>query len=71
MTMIQDRIHLIRNVQVILDEDLAELYDVKTQALNQAVKRNMERFPGNFMFQLTIDELQNLISQFVTSRYGP
>ena len=50
-----------------LDSDLARLYGVETRVLNQAVKRNIERFPKDFMFQLTNDESQNLISQFVTS----
>ena len=52
-----------------LDRDLAKLYVVKTMALNQAVRRNIERFPENFMFQLTKDEV-NLISQFVISSWG-
>ena len=50
-----------------LDEDLAELYEVETRVLNQAVKRNSERFPDDFMFQLTQEEYTNLKSQFVTS----
>jgi hypothetical protein len=56
-----------------LDADLAELYGVPTKALNQAVKRNAERFPGDFMFQLKADEAKTLRSQFVTSngRGGP
>jgi hypothetical protein len=53
-----------------LDKDLADLYKVTTGALNQAVKRNPERFPDEFMFQLTKDELNNLKSQFVTSSWG-
>ena len=60
------KIHTIRGNQVILDEDLAELYDVDTRVLNQAVKRNTERFPLHFMFRIT-DQEYNLISQFVTS----
>jgi len=51
-----------------LDSDLAKLYGVETRALNQAVKRNIERFPNNFMFQLSLDEYQALISQNVISK---
>ncbi|HNX07191.1 MAG TPA: ORF6N domain-containing protein, partial [Bacteroidales bacterium] len=65
---IQERIFNIRGVQVILDSDLAEMYQVETRILNQAVKRNPERFPNDFMFQLTKNEFNNLlISQFVIS----
>ena len=53
-----------------LDRDLAEMYGVQTKALNQAVKRNIERFPEDFMFQLKLDEWTNLKSQFVTSSWG-
>ena len=52
---IKRKIYTIRDVQVMLDEDLAELYNVETRVLNQAVKRNSERFPETFMFQLTKD----------------
>jgi len=55
---------------VILDRDLAELYEVETRVLNQAVKRNIKRFPKDFMFQLTKDEFKILKSQIVTSRWG-
>lgn len=66
---IQARILTIRGVQVILDNDLAEMYQVETRILNQAVKRNIERFPVDFMFQLTKNEFDNiLISQLVISR---
>lgn len=64
---IQDKIYTIRDVQVMLDRDLAELYGVETRALNQAVKRNIERFPEEFMFQLTKEELENWMSQIVIS----
>lgn len=64
---IQDKIYTIRGVQVMIDRDLALLYGVETKALNQAVKRNLERFPEKFMFQLTEQELENLRSQVVTS----
>ena len=50
-----------------LDRDLAEMYGVQTKVLNQAVKRNIERFPEDFMFQLTNEEIQNWRSRFVTS----
>ena len=63
---IRARILTIRGVQVMLDRDLAELYGVPTKALNQAVKRNIERFPERFMFQLTKDEVSGLRSQIVT-----
>ncbi|HLC46643.1 MAG TPA: ORF6N domain-containing protein [Candidatus Nanoarchaeia archaeon] len=69
---IRDRIYTIRDMQVMLDADLAELYGVDTRVLNQAVKRNNERFPSRFMFQITLQEYKNLISQSVTSssRWG-
>src|SRR3990167_8055506 len=60
----------IRGKKVMLDKDLAHLYQVETRVLIQAVKRNMERFPNDFMFQLTKEEFENLISQFVTSSHG-
>ena len=63
---IQSRIHTIREVQVMLDNDLAELYGVGVKVLNQAVKRNIDRFPKEFMFQLTKDEYNSLRSQIVT-----
>ena len=65
--LIERRIYLIRGQKVMLDADLAELYQVRTKAFNQAVKRNLDRFPGDFMFQLTKPELENWRSQFVTS----
>ncbi|MCK4400802.1 ORF6N domain-containing protein [bacterium] len=64
---IKRKIYTIRAMQVMLDEDLAELYNVETRVLNQAVKRNSERFPETFMFQLSEDEFENLMSQFVIS----
>ena len=67
---IRSRILTIRGVQVILDRDLAELYGVTTGALNQAVKRNKNRFPERFMFQLTKEESENLKSQSVISSWG-
>ena len=64
---IQARIFMIRGVQVMLDRDLAILYHVATKALNQAVKRNIRRFPERFMFQLTKEEFEHWKSQIVTS----
>ena len=64
---IQRKIYEIRGQKVILDRDLAALYQVETRVLNQAVKRNIERFPEDFMFQLTKEEWENLRSQIVTS----
>jgi ORF6N domain len=61
------RIHFIRELKVMLDRDLAELYGVPTKVFNQAIKRNRDRFPADFMFQLTPPELRSLRSQFVTS----
>jgi hypothetical protein len=57
-------------MRVMLDFDLAEMYEVETRGLNQAVKRNIKRFPTDFMFQLTKQEFTNLKSQFVTSSWG-
>lgn len=67
---IQSKIYEIRGQKVILDFDLAELYQSDTRSLNQAVKRNIKRSPPDFMFQLTTDEWSVLISQFVTSSWG-
>ena len=67
---IRSRILTVRGVQVMLAPDLAGLYGVPTKVLNQAVKRNIERFPERFMFQLTKDEVSNLRSQTVTSSWG-
>jgi phage regulator Rha-like protein len=65
---IGNRIYLIRGQKVMLDADLAELYEVATKTLNRAVKRNLTRFPDDFMFQLTRKESQNLRYQIGTSR---
>jgi ORF6N domain len=67
---IQSKIYEIRNQKVMFDFDLAQLYEVETKVLNQAVKRNIDRFPEDFMFQLTDEEFNNLRSQFVTSSWG-
>ena len=63
-------IHRIRSTQIMLDSDLADLYGVPTKALLQAVRRNIERFPRDFMFPLTRKEAAYLRSQFVTSNWG-
>jgi len=69
--LIQERIarsiFIVRNQKVLMDSDLAELYGVETKRLNEQVKRNLERFPEDFMFQLTEEEWENLKSQFATS----
>lgn len=67
---IEAKIYLIRGQKVMLDWDLAELYGVETKVLNQAVKRNNDRFPDDFMFELTMEEFNSLRSQFVTSKKG-
>src|SRR2546423_10548818 len=68
--LIARRIYRIRGQKVMLDSDLAELYQVLTKALNQAVRRNLDRFPEDFMFQLTPAEFYDLKSQIVTSSWG-
>ncbi len=67
LSVIQSKIYEIRGVRVMLDFDLAEMYGVETKVLNQAVKRNIERFPDDFMFRLTIDEWNYMRSQIVTA----
>jgi ORF6N domain len=67
---IERRIYFVRGQKVMTDNDLAVLYRVPTKAFNQAVRRNMPRFPADFMFQLTSDECENLRSQTVTSSWG-
>ena len=67
---VQRRIRTVRGVQVILDRDLALLYEVETGQLNRHVKRNMDRFPSDFMFQLTKDDVENLKCQFGISSWG-
>ncbi len=64
---IESRIYLIRGQKVMLDNDLADLYDVETKALNRAVKRNLDRFPEDFMFPLTAEEFEDLRFQIGTS----
>ncbi len=65
---IKNKIYTIRGLQVMLDSDLAELYEVETKQLNKAVKRNIDRFPSDFVFQLTKEEFENLRFQTGTSR---
>ena len=69
LSTIQGKIHKIRGVRVMLDYDLADIYQVETRVLNQSIKRNIKRFPDDFMFQLTKIEWESISSQFVmTSR---
>jgi len=67
---IVSKIYIIRGRKVMLDKDLSELYGVKTKELNLAVKRNIKRFPGDFMFQLGKEEFKNLRLQIETSSWG-
>ena len=65
--LIASKIYLIRDLKVMLDRDLAELYGVETKVLKQAVRRNIDRFPSDSMFELTKEELENWRSQFATT----
>ncbi len=67
---VERRIFLIRGQNVMLDFDLAQLYGVETRALKQAVRRNLDRFPADFMFELTVAEIKNLVSQTVIPTRG-
>ena len=67
---VENLIYEIRGVKVMLDSDLAKLYEIPTYRLNEAVKRNITRFPSNFMFQLSNDEFEDLISQIAISKEG-
>ena len=67
---VHPKVFVIRGQKVMLDKDLAELYGIRTRNLNQAVTRNLDRFPLDFMFPLTIDEFQSLMSQIGTSNRG-
>ena len=71
IVLIQNLIYEIRGQKVMLDSDLAKLYQVETRVLNQAVKRNLKRFPPDFMFQLTAEEVLNMSSQNVTTSTKP
>ena len=64
---IQNRIYEVNGIKVMLDFDLAELYEVETRVLNQAIKRNIESFPQDFMFRLTKEEWEIISSQFITT----
>lgn len=66
-----NKIYLVRGLKVMLDADLAELYEIPTKRLNEQVKRNIDHFPSDFMFQLTEEEVLNLKSQFATSSLKP
>lgn len=73
LEIITNKIHFIRNQKVMLDYDLAALYEIETRVLKQAVRRNSERFPEDFMFELTTEEIENMVSQFVIpskSKFG-
>ena len=67
---ITNKIYFIRNTKVMLDKDLAELYNVETRRMNEQVKRNISKFPEHFMFQLNEEEYENLMSQNATSSWG-
>ncbi len=67
---IERKIYLVRGQKVMLDSDLAELYDVTTKRLNEQVRRNSDRFPADFMFQLSSDEFESLRSHFATLKQG-
>lgn len=67
---IQSKIHILRGQRVMLDFDLAQLYEVDTKRLKETVRRNLERFPEDFMFELTAEEFKNLRSQIATSSWG-
>jgi hypothetical protein len=65
--LVTNKIYLIRGKKIMIDRDLAELYQVETRVLNQAIRRNIDRFPEDFMFQLTDKEFENWKSQIVIS----
>ncbi|MGG7662928.1 ORF6N domain-containing protein [Dyadobacter sp. BHUBP1] len=70
LMVIQNKVHTLRGCKIMLDFDLAELYEIETKALKQAVRRNIERFPDDFMFELTREEYLSLRSQIVTLEKG-
>lgn len=70
LTVLQQRIFTIRDHRVMLDFDLADLYDVETKRLKESVRRNLKRFPSDFMFELTKEEFENLRSQIASSSWG-
>ena len=67
---VENKIYMLRGHKVMIDKDLAKLYGVPTKRLNEQVRRNMKRFPGDFMFQLTKEESENLMCQFGISSWG-
>ena len=67
---VMNKIYLIRGMKIMLDKDLAELYQVETKRLKETVRRNSNRFPEDFMFELSEDEFENLRSQFASSSWG-
>jgi len=70
LQIIRDKIYELRGQKIMLDFDLAEMYDEETKVLKQAVRRNIDRFPSDFMFELTKEEFESLRSHFVTSKRG-
>ena len=68
---VRNHVYIIRGRQVMLDNDLADIYGYELKRLNEQVKRNMERFPEDFMFQLTREEVDSVRSQFAASRKSP
>ena len=68
--LVMNRIFLIHGQKVMLDNDLADLYDIETKRLKEAVRRNIDRFPEDFMFELTLAEFESLRSQIATSKIG-
>lgn len=70
LMVVQNKVHTLRGYKIMLDFDLAELYDIETKVLKQAVRRNIERFPDDFMFELTREENLSLRSQIVTLEKG-
>lgn len=70
LQLIQNKIYEIRGQRVMLDFDLAEMYETETKRLKEAVRRNIDRFPDDFMFKLSKDEYENLRTQFATSNRG-
>lgn len=67
---IKNRIHEVRGMRIILDFDLAQLYTIETKRLKESVRRNIKRFPEDFMFELTSNEWENLRTQIATSSWG-
>jgi len=68
--LVMNKIYLVRGLKVMLDNDLADLYDIETKRLKEAVRRNIDRFPEDFMFELTQDEFESLRSQIATLKTG-